>query len=122
MAPVDNVLLVILAVAFAAAGGMKLLGAGPTKANFERWTQPVERWVKPTPARLGVGLLEIAIFALAVAGLAGSASGTQLAGLLALWTMIGAILTHGLAGDPRQDVIPPFVLLAVAVWLLVITT
>lgn len=118
----ESVLLVILAVAFAAAGGMKLLGVGPTKANFERWSKPINKWVSPTQARLFVGVVEVVIFGCAVAGLAGSPAGTQLAALLALWTMIGALITHGMAGDDRKETIPVFGLLGVAIVLLLVTT
>ena len=118
----ETVLLVVLAVAFAVAGGMKVLGLGPTRANFERWTEPVSKWVSPTVGRLVTGVIELVIFAAAVAGLAGNASGTQIAALLTLWVMVGALAAHSAAGDPRKDTIPVFVLLAVAIGLLVVTT
>ena len=111
----ENVLLVILAVAFAGAGLMKLVGAGPTVANFERWRTPT--WSRPI-----VGAIEVGIAVAAVWGLLGSKAGEQLAGLLALWVMIGALVVHGMAGDKIKETAPAFVLLIVAIVLLATTT
>lgn len=114
MAPVETVLLVILAAAFALAGSAKVLGAEFTKANFARWATP--EWSRPV-----VGVIELIIAACAVGGLAGNESATQIAALLALWTMVGAIVIHGMAGDPPKLVAPAVVLLVVAIGLLATT-
>jgi uncharacterized membrane protein YphA (DoxX/SURF4 family) len=111
----ETVLLVILAVAFAGAGVMKLFGLGPTVANFERWRVP--EW-----SRTVVGAVEIGITTAAIWGLLGSAAGTQLAALLALWVMVGAIVVHGMAGDKPKETAPAIVLLVVAIALLATTT
>ena len=103
------------AIVFALAGAQKVLGLGPTKENFERW--PTPEWMRPI-----VGTIELVIAACAVGGLAGNASGTQIAGLLALWVMIGAIAVHGMAGDPPKMIAPAIALLAVALVLLATTT
>jgi DoxX-like family len=112
---VETVLLVILAVVFAGAGAVKVLGVAGTKANFERWATP--EWSRPV-----VGAIELLIAGLAVAGLNGNASGTQLAALLGLWTMVGALVIHGMAGDPPKEIAPALVVLLVAVGLLITTT
>ncbi|MBO9532431.1 MAG: DoxX family protein [Solirubrobacteraceae bacterium] len=106
-----DVLLVILAAAFALAGSAKVLGLGPTKANFERWAVPA--WSRPV-----VGVVELVTAACAVGGLTGNESATQVAALLALWVMVGAVAIHAMAGDPPKEVAPAIVLLVIAVALL----
>ncbi len=112
----------ILAVVFAGAGAMKVAGLGPTREHFEQWVEPISKWVTPTQARIGVGIVELGIFGAAVAGITGSAAATQIAGLLTIWVMIGALLAHAMAGDPPKEVAPAIVVLIVAIALLLVIT
>ncbi len=107
----DTVLLVILALGFGAAGTMKLAGVQPTRDNFDRWVVPA--WSRPI-----VGAIELVIAGAAVAGIFGSEAGQQLAALLALWVMVGAIVVHAMAGDQPKEVAPAAVLLVCALLLL----
>ncbi|MBJ7470403.1 MAG: DoxX family protein [Solirubrobacteraceae bacterium] len=109
--PMETVLLVILAAAFGGAGIAKLAGVKMMRDNFERW---------PTPAwsRYVVGAIEVGIAVAAVIGLSGSGDAQQLAALLALWVMVGAIVVHAMAGDKLQEVAPALVLLFCAALLL----
>lgn len=100
----DTVLLVILAAGFGAAGVAKLVGVQMTRDNFARWAVP--EWSRPV-----VGAVEVAIAVLAVLGVGGSEAGQQMAALLGLWVMVGAIVIHGMAGDKIQEVAPAIVLL-----------
>src|SRR4051812_45168213 len=103
----QSVLLVILAVGFAAAGIAKLVGVKMMRDNFERW--PVPAWSRPV-----VGAVEVGIAVLAVMGLGGNDSAVQIAAIVALWVMVGAVVVHAMAGDKIQEVAPAIVLLIVA--------
>ena len=103
----ESVLLVILAVGFGAAGIAKLVGVQMMRDNFERW--PVPAWSRPV-----VGAVEVGIAVLSVMGLAGSDGAVQIAAIIALWVMVGAIVVHAMAGDKIQEVAPAIVLLIVA--------
>lgn len=102
-----TVLLIILAVAFLGAGGSKLAGAQMHIDNFERWEFPAG-------ARQLVGSIEVAIAALAIAGLF-SDTLALIAGILAICTMLGALATHVRAGDPPKEFPPAVALLIVSV-------
>lgn len=106
-----TVLLIILAVAFLAAGGSKLAGVQMHIDNFERWNFPAG-------ARHVVGSIEVTIAAVAIAGLF-SNTVALIAGILAICTMLGAIATHVRAGDPPKEFPPAIVLLIVAILLVV---
>lgn len=107
-----EVLLAILALGFLPAGIAKLAGIGGTRENFQRWVVP--EWSRPV-----VGAIEIGIAIAAVAGIFGSDAGTQIAALLALWIMVGAVVVHAMAGDKIQHVAPAIVLLIAALLVLV---
>lgn len=107
-----EVLLAILAIGFAPAGAAKLAGIGGTRQNFERWAVP--EWSRPI-----IGAIEIAIAILAVVGIFGNEGAQQIAAILALWVMVGAVVIHAMAGDKIQQVAPAIVLLIVALLLLV---
>ena len=107
-----EVLLAILALGFLPAGAVKLAGVAGTRENFARWVVP--EWSRPV-----VGAVEIGIAIAAVAGILGSEAGTQIAALLALWVMVGAVVVHAMAGDKIQEVAPAIVLLVAALLVLV---
>lgn len=106
-----EVLLAILVLGFAPAGVAKLAGIGGTRENFQRWVVP--EWSRPI-----VGAVEIGIAIAAIAGIFGSGAGTQIAALLALWVMVGAVVVHAMAGDKVQQVAPAIVLLIAALLVL----
>ncbi len=107
----DTVLLAILALAFGAAGAAKLAGVQQMRDNFDRWVVPA--WSRPI-----VGVIEIVIAGAAVAGILGSGAGQQIAALLGLWVMVGAVVVHAMAGDKGREVVPAIVLLLCSLLLL----
>lgn len=102
-----TVLLVILAVAFLVAGASKLFHLQPIVDNFDRWHLP-------EGSRQVVGITELLIAALAVAGLWDDLE-ARLAAIIAILTMLAAIAIHLRSSDPPKDLAAPLVLLAIAV-------
>jgi putative oxidoreductase len=106
MSTLSTILAVVLGVAFLAAGIPKLAGQASVAANFERWGLP--------PAvRVATGAVEVLAGALLLLGLAVTAVAITGA-LLVIATMIGALFTHGRAGDPVSTWVPAAVLLVLA--------
>ncbi|CAN5838244.1 hypothetical protein BH23ACT11_BH23ACT11_20820 [soil metagenome] len=106
------ILQVVLALVFIGAGGSKLVATQQMVEMFDHFKYP--RWfmyftgaVEVTGA-VGV-LVGILVPVLAVLG-----------GLLLAATMVGAIFTHIRAKDPVSMMIPPSVLLALAIIVLVL--
>jgi hypothetical protein len=88
-----------LAAILGAAGGAKLVGLKPLKANFAHWGYG--HWT-----RRGVGAVELGIAAAAVRGLQDPIL-RKAAGGGTLLLMAGALRTHGRAGDAKANFIPP---------------
>jgi uncharacterized membrane protein YphA (DoxX/SURF4 family) len=111
MSTLSAILAAVLGVVFLAAGIPKLTGQQKVADNFERWGYaPSVRTATGTVELLAAVLLlvGIAVNALAITG-----------GLLVMFVMTGALMTHTRAKDPLAMFLPPAVLLVLAVALLV---
>jgi hypothetical protein len=118
MSTIGTILSVILAVAFAGAGGTKVANVGPHEAEFPRYRLPV---VEAQMARVLVGLAElVAALLLLIAAIASSTGLAVVGAILIIITMIGALATHVRIGDPPPKMAPPAVLGVLAVLLLVL--
>jgi putative oxidoreductase len=106
MSTLSTILAVVLGVVFLAAGITKLTRQQQMADNFERWGYASSVMLATGAAVLL--LVGIAVNALAITG-----------GLLVMFVMTGALMTHTRAKDPFSAFVPPFVLFALAVVLLV---
>jgi uncharacterized membrane protein YphA (DoxX/SURF4 family) len=107
METVAVILVVVLAVAFLAAGATKLAGQQTMIDNFDHFGYP--QWF-----RLVTGAIEVAISAILLASLAVEALAV-IGAVLVIGVMIGAQITHAKVKDPIKARIPPAVLLVLAV-------
>jgi hypothetical protein len=103
---VRNAPLALITVGLGAAGTGKLAGVQVTKDNFSRWGYPAS-------ARIVVGAIEVGV---AAAGLSAfrSPEARPVAALGTLCSMAGAVATHAHAGDSAPNYVPPVVLAAAA--------
>lgn len=103
------VLLIVLAVVFAAAGSAKVAGARFTRENFERW--PIDAGL-----RVLIGVIELLLAVLALVGLASDAVAV-VAAVGVIIAMAIALTVHLRAKDPLALTAgaPIFLLVAVAV-------
>ncbi len=93
------------------AGVAKLASAQFTRDNFERWGYP-------DPARFVIGAIEVGVAGPALAGLR-SPQARPVAAIGTLCAMAGALATHIRAGDSAPNYLPPTLLVAAAVGVLV---
>ena len=106
------VLQVVLGLAFLGAGASKLGGAQQMLDDFDRFKYP--RWFMyftgglEVASALGV-LAGIFVPVLAVLG-----------GLLLAATMVGAVSTHVRMKDPASRIVPPLVLLVLAITVIIL--
>jgi putative oxidoreductase len=111
MGTLSTILAVILAIAFLVTGISKLTRQAQVVVNFKRWgygdSVMIATGIVETMAALML-LAGIAVEFLAISG-----------GLLIMFVMLGALMTHQLVRDKLALWIPPVVLLALDVALLV---
>lgn len=103
--------LALIAAGLGAAGAAKLAGASFTADNFERWGYP-------DPARFVIGAIEVGVAAAALGGLRNPPA-RPVAAAGTLCSMAGALATHIRAGDSAPNFVPPLLLAAAAVSVLV---
>jgi hypothetical protein len=111
MAGVRNAPLVLITVGLGAAGAVKLAGAQFTKDNFSRWGYPAS-------ARIAVGGIEVGVAAIGLSAFR-SPESRPVAAVGTLCSMAGAAATHAHAGDSAQNYVPPALLAAAAIAVLV---
>lgn len=106
------VLMIVVGLAFLAAGGQKLAGSESLKKDFRRFGYPV--WFMYLTGALEV-MGAVGMFVGVFVPVLGA-----LAGLLLLGVMTGAVASHIRVGDPVKNVVPASVLgvLALAVSLI----
>jgi uncharacterized membrane protein YphA (DoxX/SURF4 family) len=108
-----------LSAILAAVLGVAFLGAGITKlTRQQKMVDNFERWGFASSVMIATGAVELLAAVLLLVGIAVNAVAITGA-LLVLFVMTGALMTHTRAKDPFAAFVPPFVLLALAVVLLV---
>ncbi len=118
MSTIATILSVVLAVAFAGAGGSKVANVGPHEKEFPRYRLPA---IDPQQARVLVGAVElVAALLLLIAAIAASAALAVIGAIVVLLTMIGALGTHVRIGDPPPAMVPGAVLAILAILLLIL--
>ncbi|MEY2517013.1 MAG: hypothetical protein QOJ89_4371 [bacterium] len=111
MSTLSTILAAVLGVVFVGAGISKLTRQQKMVDNFEGWGyQP--------SVMIATGAVELLAAVLLLVGIAVDALAITGA-LLVMFVMTGALMTHTRAKDPFAAFVPPFVLLALAVVLLV---
>ena len=96
------VLMIVVSLAFLAAGGQKLVGSEGQKKDFARFGYPA--WFM-----YFTGAMEVTGAVGMFAGVFAPVWGA-LAGLLLAAVMVGAVATHIRVGDPVKNVVPASVL------------
>ena len=112
MGVVAIVLQVVLGLAFVGAGGSKLAGAQQMIEDFDRFGYP--RWFMYFTGAVEITGALGALVGIFVPGLA------VFGGLLLAATMVGAVFTHIRMRDPVSKMVPPGVLLLLAVSVIVL--
>lgn len=97
----------LLGVAMVGAGGMKLAGAEDLVEDFERYGYP--QWFRAL-----TGAIEVLAAVVLFASFFMSSSIELLGSVVVVVVMFGALVTHVKVGDDVSDMIPPVVLLALA--------
>ena len=111
MSTLSTILAAVLGVVFVAAGITKLTRQQQMVDNFARWGLA-------SSVMIATGAVELLAAVLLLVGIAVNALAITGA-LLVMFVMTGALGTHTYAKDPVTAFIPPFVLFALAVVLLV---
>jgi putative oxidoreductase len=115
---IGTILSIVLAVAFAGAGGTKVANVGPHEEEFPRFNLPA---IDPQVARVFVGAVElIAAVLLIIAAIAGSTGLAIVGAIVVILTMIGAVGTHARIRDPLPKMMPAAVLGILGVLLLIL--
>jgi putative oxidoreductase len=115
---IGTILSIVLAVAFAAAGGTKVANVGPHEEEFPRYNLPA---IDAQMARVLVGAVELtAALLLLIAAIAGSTGLAVVGAIIVIFTMIGAVGTHVRIGDPPIKMMPPAVLGILGVLLVIL--
>ncbi len=118
MSTIGTIISLVLAVAFAAAGGSKVANVGPHEKEFPRYRLPA---IEPQRARVLVGTVElVAALLLLIAAIAASTGLAVVGAIVVLLTMIGALGTHARIGDPPPVMMPAAVLAILGVLLLIL--
>jgi putative oxidoreductase len=118
MSTIGTMLSLVLAVAFAGAGGTKVANVGPHEAEFPRYRLPS---IDPQRARVLVGAVELAAaVVLLIAAIAASTALAVIGAIVVLVTMIGALATHARIGDAPPVMAPAAVLGILAALLLIL--
>jgi uncharacterized membrane protein YphA (DoxX/SURF4 family) len=118
MSTIGTVLSIVLAVAFAGAGGTKIANVGPHEAEFPRYNLPA---IDAQRARVLVGAIElIASLLLIIAVIAASPGLAVVGAIVVILMMIGAVGTHARIGDPPPKMMPAAVLGILGVLLLIL--
>jgi uncharacterized membrane protein YphA (DoxX/SURF4 family) len=118
MSTIGTILSIVLAVAFAAAGGTKVANVGPHEEEFPRFNLPA---IGAQMARVLVGAVElIAAVLLFIAAIAGSTGLAVVGAIIVILTMTGAVGTHARIGDPPTKMMPAAVLGIVGVLLVIL--
>ncbi len=118
MSTIGTILSIVLAVAFAGAGGTKVANVGPHEAEFPRYKLPA---IDAQRARILVGAVElIAAALLIIAAIANSTGLAAVGAILVILTMIGAVSTHVRIGDPPPKMVPAAALGILGVLLLIL--
>ena len=111
MSTLSTILAVVLAVAFLAAGMSKLTRQGQVVENFKRWGYA-------DSVMIATGIVELMAALMLLVGIAVQSLAIT-AGLLIVFVMLGALMTHQRVHDKLALWIPPVVLLALDIALLV---
>ena len=118
MSTIGTILSIVLAAAFAGAGGTKVANVGPHEKEFPRYRLPA---LDPQQARVLVGTVElVAAVLLLIAAIASSTALAMIGAIVVLLTMLGAVGTHARIGDPPPAMAPAAVLGILAVLLLIL--
>lgn len=111
MSTLSTILATILGVVFLAVGMAKLTRRPQVVENFKRWGYA-------DAVLIAVGGLEVLAAAMLLVGIAVQALAIT-GGLIVVFVMLGALMTHQYAHDKPAVWLPPVVLLALDVALLV---
>ncbi len=118
MSTIGTILSLVLAAAFAGAGGTKVANVGPHETDFERYQLPV---LPAQRARLAVGCVElVAAVLFVIAVIASSKAVAVAAAIIVVLTMAGALSTHVRIHDPAPKMAPATVLGILAVLVIVL--
>ena len=111
MSTPSTILAVVLGLAFLAAGGAKLMRRRQEVENFKRWGYA-------DTVLIAIGTVEVLAALMLLVGIAVQFLAIT-GGLLVIFVMLGALMTHQLAHDKLALWVPPVVLIALDAWLLV---
>ena len=111
MSTFSAILAVVLAIAFLGAGISKLTRQAQVVENFQRWGYA-------DSVMTATGILEVLVALMLLAGIALQFLAIG-AGLIIVFIMLGALMTHQRVRDKLALWIPPVVLLALDIALLV---
>ncbi len=118
MSTIGTIFSIVLAIAFAGAGGTKIANVGPHEEEFPRYNLPA---IDAQVARVFVGAVELIAAVLLIFAAIASSTGLAVAGaIIVVLTMIGALTTHGRIGDSPPRMVPAAVLGILGVLLLIL--
>lgn len=118
MSTIGTIFSIVLAIAFAGAGGTKVANVGPHEEEFPRYNLPA---IDAQVARVFVGAVELAAAVLLIIAAIAGSTGLAVAGaIVVLLTMIGALTTHARIGDPLSKMMPAALLGVLGVLLLIL--